>query len=57
MSTLADLTQHVSSGRDLAPAEVESAVAALAGTEATDEAKGAFLTALARKGETAAEVA
>lgn len=57
MSTLADLTQHVSAGRELLPGEVEAAAAALAGTEATDDAKAAFLTALAAKGETAGEVA
>jgi anthranilate phosphoribosyltransferase len=57
MSTLAELTAHVSSGRDLASAEVELAAAELAGTTAADEAKGEFLAALARKGETAAEIA
>lgn len=57
MSQLRDLTAHVSAGRELAPAQVETAAAALAGTDETDEAKGDFLTTLARKGETPAEVA
>ncbi len=57
MSTLAALNAQVSAGRDLAPAEVEIAAAALAGTIETDEAKGGFLSALGRKGETAEEIA
>lgn len=57
MSTLADLTTHLAAGCDLGPTEVEAAAGALAGTEATDEVKAAFLSALAAKGETAAEVA
>jgi anthranilate phosphoribosyltransferase len=57
MSMLRDLTAHVLAGRDLAPAQVESAAAALAGPEETDVAKAEFLTALAKKGETTAEVA
>ncbi|MBM3854578.1 MAG: anthranilate phosphoribosyltransferase [Verrucomicrobia bacterium] len=57
MSSLAELSLALSAGRDLIPAEVEAAAAALAGTEETDEAKGDFLSALARKGETAAEIA
>ncbi len=57
MSTLAELTAHLSAGHDLAPAEVESAAAALAGTGESDDAKGEFLLALGRKGETAAEIA
>lgn len=57
MPTLTALALHVSAGRDLAPAEVERAAAALADTHETDEAKGAFLAALAQKGETPAEVA
>ena len=36
---------------------MEAAAAALAASEASDEVKGAFLLALAAKGETAAEVA
>ena len=57
MAPLAALTDLVSSGRELAPAEVEAATAALAGTHETAEAKGAFLTAFAQKGETPAELA
>jgi anthranilate phosphoribosyltransferase len=57
MSTLAELTTRVAAGRDLAPAEVETAAAALAAPAETDDAKAAFLRALAQKGETADEVA
>lgn len=57
MSTLAELTPLLALGRDLTPAEVEAAAAALAATEESDDVKGAFLTALAKKGETAGEVA
>lgn len=57
MSTLRDLTTHVSAGRELSPAQVEAAAAALAGPDEGEVAKGEFLTALAHKGETAAEVA
>jgi anthranilate phosphoribosyltransferase len=57
MSMLAELTAHLAPGRDLTAAQVESAAAALAGATETDEAKGEFLTALAKKGETPAEVA
>jgi anthranilate phosphoribosyltransferase len=57
MSTLADLTAQLSAGQNLAPAEVEAAAAALAAAMESDEAKGEFLSALARKGETAEEVA
>ncbi len=57
MSTLAELTPLLALGRDLTPAEVEAAATALAATEESDDVKGAFLTALAKKGETAGEVA
>ena len=57
MSTLAELTSLLALGRDLTPAEVEAAATALAATEESDDVKGAFLTALATKGETAGEVA
>jgi anthranilate phosphoribosyltransferase len=57
MSILAALAAQVSAGRELAPADVERAAAALAGTDETDEAKGGFLAALAQKGETPAEIA
>jgi anthranilate phosphoribosyltransferase len=57
MSTLPELTRQLAAGRDLATVDVELAAGALAATDVADEAKGEFLTALARKGETAAEVA
>jgi len=57
MSTLADLSAQLAAGRDLTPAEVESAATALATTDEADETKAEFLTALAAKGETAEEVA
>jgi len=57
MSKLADFTDHLRGSRDLSPAEIEVAAAALAGTQETDEAKAGLLTALATKGESAAEVA
>lgn len=57
MTQLADLTVRLEHGSELTPAEVDVAAAALAGTLESDEAKGRFLSALSRKGETAAEVA
>jgi len=57
MSMLVELTARLAEGRDLTFAEVELAAAALAASTERDEVKGEFLTALARKGETAAEVA
>ena len=57
MPTLTELTAHLSTGRDLSPVDVETAAAALAETHESDEVKGQFLTALAQKGETPAEVA
>jgi anthranilate phosphoribosyltransferase len=57
MTELAALTPQLTAGRDLTSAEVAAAAAALASPEVADEAKAAFLTALANKGETAAELA
>lgn len=57
MPSLAELTGRLAAGQDLEPAAVETAAAALAGTEENDEAKAAFLSALAGKGESVAEVA
>lgn len=57
MLPLVDLTRSLVAQRDLAADEVETAAVALAGTEESDESKGQFLTALAVKGETAAELA
>ncbi len=55
--SLAPLTAQLVAGQDLARAQVAIAAAALALPETGDEPKAEFLTALARKGETAAEVA
>jgi anthranilate phosphoribosyltransferase len=57
MSQLVELTAQLVAGRDLTPAEVETAASALAGAEISETAKGDFLTALAKKGETPGEVA
>ena len=57
MSSLTDLTDQLSAGGDLTDAEVERAAVVLTGIEETDDAKAAMLTALALKGETAAEIA
>jgi len=51
------LTSLLTAGRDLSPEEAAAAAAALADAALPDDAKEAFLLALARKGETAAEVA
>ncbi len=51
------LTALLTAGRDLSPEEAAAAAAALADAALPDDAKEAFLLALARKGETAAEVA
>ena len=57
MSTLANLTAQLMAGRHLATAEVEAAAVALAAPEGSGEEKAEFLAALARKGETADEIA
>ncbi|MFZ1055223.1 MAG: anthranilate phosphoribosyltransferase [Opitutaceae bacterium] len=57
METLPRLTVALGAGRELAPEEVRRAAALLASAEAADEVKAAFLLALSRKGETAAELA
>ena len=57
MPTLSHLTIQLAAGRDLAATEVETAAAALAANEVSDDAKGEFLAALAAKGETPGEVA
>ena len=54
---LADLRESLTQGLDLEPAQIESAVDALAGEREPDTEKAAFLRALRIKGETAAEVA
>jgi anthranilate phosphoribosyltransferase len=53
---LSDLTAAIKAGRDLAPAEAAVAALAMADAAVSDADKAAFLLALARKGETAAEV-
>lgn len=57
MSTLPELTVHVSAGHDLTPAGVEDAATALSASDVPEEAKAAFLAALATKGETPVEIA
>lgn len=57
MHSLADLTRSLAAGRELSSAEVEASSLMLAGAEEADTAKAEFLTALATKGETAAEIA
>ena len=51
------LTDFLSSGTDLSPAQVRHAVAQLVAADVADEAKADFLKALRAKGETAAEIA
>jgi anthranilate phosphoribosyltransferase len=57
MSTLPELTAQIENGCELSAAEVEKAAAALATGDVADDVKGAFLTALAKKGETPGEIA
>jgi anthranilate phosphoribosyltransferase len=57
MIQLKDLTAQLDAGRDLSPTDVESAAAALAEPGGGEDAKADFLSALAKKGETPAEVA
>jgi anthranilate phosphoribosyltransferase len=57
MKDLPKLTQALGAGRDLTAEEVRGAAAALASDEANDDAKAGFLSALARKGESSAELA
>jgi anthranilate phosphoribosyltransferase len=57
MKSLIASTRGLESGRDLTPEEVRASAAALSAAEVPDDAKSAFLSALSRKGETAAEVA
>lgn len=51
------LTRSLSDGQDLSRADISSAAEALLGGEVTDEEKAGFLAALARKGESPAEIA
>ncbi len=57
MSLLAALTLTLSHGKHLTEEEVRASAGALAGADDTDDVKADFLTALARKGETAGELA
>lgn len=57
MTVLPTLTVRLQALHDLTPGEVAEAAAALGSPEAADEAKAAFLLALADKGETPAEIA
>jgi anthranilate phosphoribosyltransferase len=57
MSKLTELTGKLAGKKNLAAGEVQAAAAALGATAESEENKGAFLTALAAKGETAAELA
>lgn len=57
MSILEELAEIVRSGVELKPGQVADAAARLAGAEESDEIKGAFLAALAIRGETPREVA
>jgi len=57
MKDLSKLTQSLGAGRDLTAEEARGAAAALASDEAADDAKAGFLSALARKGESPAELA
>ena len=57
MASLAEFITRLAARQELSAAEVAAAAAALAGTGEPDEAKAAFLVALADKGETSAELA
>ncbi len=57
MTTLNTLTPGVSAGRELSRTEVAEAVRWLLDDATAEETKAEFLTALARKGETAGEIA
>jgi len=57
MRTLNILTPSVSAGRELSRAEVADAVRSLLDEGTAEETKAEFLTALARRGETAEEIA
>lgn len=57
MSDLNELIGALRAREELSPAEIERAAAALASAEIRDEPKAEFLSALADKGETVAEIA
>ena len=51
------LIQHLNDGRELAPSQIEQAVAALVASDVADAEKAAFLVALREKGESADDLA
>ena len=57
MTTLSQLTEKATAHAELTRAEIGEAVAQLLDNAILDDAKAAFLTALAHKGETAGEIA
>ncbi|MDI1337860.1 MAG: anthranilate phosphoribosyltransferase [Lacunisphaera sp.] len=57
MPPLVEFTAKLTAPQELSPAEVSAAASALAAPGEPDDAKAAFLTALAVKGETSAELA
>jgi len=57
MAALTELTTRLTARQELTAAEVQSAAAALASPDYPEDVKAAFLTALAAKGETPAEIA
>jgi anthranilate phosphoribosyltransferase len=57
MEDLLSLATTLGAGRDLTADEARGAAAALASDQPSDDVKAGFLSALARKGETAAEIA
>lgn len=57
MAALTELTARLNQRMDLGPADLAAAAAALGSPEVADDAKAAFLAALAEKGETPAEIA
>lgn len=52
-----DLISHIQDGNELAPQQIETALAALVDTNVSEDEKAAFLKALHDKGESAREVA
>ncbi len=57
MAALNDLTDQLLAGQHLSTGEIQVAVTSLSSLAETDESKAAFLTALAKKGETPGELA
>lgn len=57
MSILADLSAQLAAGHELTPTQVAAAAGILASPDESESDKAAFLTALAKKGETPGEIA